>query len=134
MVFPVFVSSKKRKKVYFLLRPIKVLLNQRIEKTGKGLNQKKKKIGTGKKLKNSKLVSGNSKIASKPNSRSGSRASSPKRNKPEAKMSRGKSAKKSVLQKAAMKTLEEPSNSESLVINKKLKLKRRKKKTSNVSN
>lgn len=97
-------------------------------------SQKKKKIGTGKKLKNSKLVSGNSKIASKPNSRSGSRASSPKRNKPEAKVSRGKSAKKSVLQKAAMKTLEEPSNSESLVINKKLKLKRRKKKTSNVSN
>ena len=97
-------------------------------------SQKKKRIGTGKKLKNSKL-SPNSKGASKSSSRSGSRASSPKRNKLEAKGKGKAKKKKSVLQNAALKTMGEPSNSDTIVINKKkLKLNRRNKKTSNVAN
>ena len=90
-------------------------------------NNKKKRIGSGKKL---KKVTGVKTTSS--TSRSGSRASSPKRNKPETKALRPKSSKKKVLQKAALKSLDDLSSSDSIVITKK-RMKKKKKKTQSIS-
>ena len=99
---------------------------------------KKKRIGSGKKLKGNKL-SGGAKSGggtksggSKPGSRSGSRASSPRRNKSESKSTKSKVSQKKVLKKAAWKSLADPLSSDNVVITSK-KLKRKKKKVSNLS-
>jgi len=95
---------------------------------------KKKRIGSGKKLKNSKLSSksGQTRASSKPGSKSNSRASSPKRNKSDPKKQKLKVSQKKVLQKAALKSLEDPVSSDNVLMSNK-KLKRKKKKGSILS-
>ena len=116
--------------------------NSRSSSTKSAEPTKKKRIGSGKKLKGSKLSGGGSsaktgggggtKSSSKPGSRSGSRNSSPKRNKSESKASKSKTSQKKGLKKAAWKSIEDPHSSDSVVITTK-KLKRKKKKVSNLS-
>lgn len=114
--------------------------NSRSSSTKSAEPTKKKRIGSGKKLKGSKIAGGGSgaktgggaKGGSKPGSRSGSRTSSPKRNKSESKGAKSKTSQKKGLKKAAWKSLEDPHSSDNVVITTK-KLKRKKKKVSNMS-
>merc|ERR1711915_1089205 len=92
---------------------------------------KKKRIGSGKKLKNNKLSSKSGQTRT--GSKSGSRASSPKRNKfCDPKHQKLKVSQKKVLQKAALKSLEDPVSSDNVLMSNK-KLKRKKKKGSILS-
>ena len=101
-------------------------------KTPTDSSSKKKRIGSGKKLKGNKLsAKASTRSSSKPGSRSGSRASSPRRHKIENKQTKSKVSQKKVLQKAALKSLEDPISSDVLMTNKKIK---RKKKKVTVSN
>ena len=99
------------------------------------LTPKKKRIGSGKKLKGNNLSAKTvSRTNSKPTSRSGSRASSPKRNKSEGRTVKTKLSKKKNLQKAALKSLEDPISSDNVVMNTGKKIKRKKKKINVISN
>merc|ERR1712227_51085 len=96
-------------------------------KTTTESSSKKKRIGSGKKLKGNKLSAKSStRSSSKPGSRSGSRASSPRRHKIENKQTKSKVSQKKVLQKAALKSLEDPISSDVLMTNKKIKRKKKK--------